>query len=48
MTEHLLDRAQVRAAVQEVGREGMSQRVRVHAGLRRGVTRPDAQAAPDV
>src|SRR3954447_14637052 len=48
MTEQLLDRAQVGATLQQVGREGMAQRVRMDRSLDRGVACPDAQAAPDV
>ena len=48
MTEHLLDRAEIRAAFQEVGGEGMTQRVGMHAGLCRRVAGPDAEPASDV
>src|SRR5690349_6022926 len=48
MTEQLLDRPEVRATLEEMGREGVPQGVRVDRALRRSVARPRAQAAPDV
>ena len=48
MAEQLLDRAQVRAALQQVRRERVAQGVRVDAALERGVPRPDAQPAAHV
>src|SRR3954471_24165668 len=48
VTQHLLDRPQVRTALEEMGGEGMTQGVRVYARLRRGVARPYAQAPPDI
>src|SRR4051812_21640502 len=48
VSQQLLDGPQVRPALQQVGGEGVPERVRVHAGLGGGVARPDPQAAPDV
>src|SRR3954465_9231425 len=48
MSEHLLDRAQVRTAVQEMGRERVTQRVWMDPALQRCMPRPHAQATADV
>ena len=48
MAEQLLDRAQIRAALEQVGREGMAQGVRGDPARHRGLPDPLEQAAPDV
>ncbi len=48
MSEQLLDRAQIRAAVEEMGREGVSQGVRVHGAAQTGELGPDAKASTNV
>ena len=48
VAEQLLDRPQVGAAVQEVRRERVAQRVRRDPALDRGLSRPCLQTAPDV
>src|SRR3954453_3887897 len=48
MSEHLLDCPQVGAAVEEVGCERMTQRMRMDASLDGGVPRPHAKATPNV
>src|SRR5690242_1241324 len=40
VAKELLDRPQVRAALQQMGREGVAQRVRMHLALRLCVARP--------
>lgn len=50
MAEHLLDRAQVRAAFQQVRREGVAQQVRLHrhrdAGAAGGLLHPEPESLP--
>ena len=48
MAQQLLDRAQIRSALQQMGRVGVPERVRVHRALGRGVARPHPQSAPHV
>src|SRR5215208_3941869 len=48
VAEHLLDGSQVRAAVQKVGCERVTQRVRMDASLHLRMARPDPQAPADV
>ena len=43
MAQQLLDRAEVGAAVQQMGRERVAQRVRVGAALQCRAARPDLQ-----
>ena len=48
MAEHLLDGPQISPAVEQMRREGVTERVRVDASLDRSVARPHAQAPPNV
>ena len=50
MAEQFLDRAQIGTSLQQVGRERVPKRVRVHAGKWRNarLARPDRETSPDV
>lgn len=48
MTEELLNRTQVCAAVEQMGRKRMPQRVRMHAAGELGGSRPEPQPATNV
>src|SRR4051794_8162661 len=48
MSQQLLDRPQIRSTLEKMGRERVSEGVRVHGALGCSMARPRPQPAPDV